>query len=287
MVTLFWFDNTLLNTEGQPILFHLVSSTMINCFQDDRVIVSWADEVASEFGDEEVVSSSDHVSSDEDATFNGSGEERDDALSVDSYEGLEEDDVYYARIEAKLVKEIDGEVDAELVDSAPKAKYPYACKNGVKCISVLKGECKFAHTPEMKPCKYGAECKDGKECKFFHETASEQAIGTTPCTKGNDCPFWKVGKCKFFHEKSYKPTTLCNKGKDCPLQKAGKCTFLHGEVKLTVPCNKGKDCIYLKAGTCPFLYKEEVKPKLPFNKGDDCPHFSRYSFIQGKMSITS
>ena len=116
------------------------------------------------------------MSPDEQGTVHKSKEES-DGYSVDSYEGVEEVDAELTNeVETELANKVETELANEVeamgtnkIEKVHKTRYPYPCKHGVKYTFVLKGECKFTHTPELKPCKYGADCLlwKAEKCTFL------------------------------------------------------------------------------------------------------------------------
>lgn len=138
------------------------------------------------------------------------------------------------------------------------------CSNGDNCKFFKQGRCTFLHTcPNNETCRNTASnCPyDHPEIRVCHNRNGNEHShtysnsNTTPvvnetekkveCSKGDDCKFFKQGRCTFLH--------TCPNNRTCRNTESN-CKYDHPPIKM---CHFGYECHGRRSGNCPFEHPEE------------------------------
>ena len=136
------------------------------------------------------------------------------------------------------------------------------CSNGDNCKFFKQGRCTFLHTcPNNETCRNTASncpydhpeirvCHNRNGNEHSHTSANSNTTSVVTekkveCSKGDDCKFFKQGRCTFLH--------TCPNNRTCRNTESN-CKYDHPPIKM---CHFGYECHGRRSGNCPFEHPEE------------------------------
>jgi len=162
------------------------------------------------------------------------------------------------------------------------------CPNGDDCPHNKSGKCNYLHIETSSSIIDRFMAKLTQPSQSTNPTAKDTS--KIPCSNGNECSYFKAGKCNYLHEikpqvfAQTKPTILNSMSANQPHKDTSK-----------ISCSNGDDCTYFQAGKCNYLHTPKTQlfapilypnilpqpieksikdpTMIPCSNGNDCPYY--------------